>query len=197
LALAATAVALTALHAGSASAAGGAGLIGVVAVLARPRHDPGRWLRGADGERATATMLDRLPGRRWVVLHDRRVPGSRANLDHLVVGPTGVWVVDSKACRGAVRARRRSRWMGERRLATGAAAWEAEVVGDRLGISVTPIVAVHGGALARRGRRCHGVRVLPAGAVVRRLRRGRRVLDRAQVRAFAERADRLFPPVCR
>lgn len=30
------------------------------------------------------------------VLHDRRVPRSRANIDHLVVGPAGVFVVDAK-----------------------------------------------------------------------------------------------------
>jgi hypothetical protein len=29
-------------------------------------------------------------------LHDRRIPGTRANIDHLVVTPWGVWVVDAK-----------------------------------------------------------------------------------------------------
>ena len=31
-----------------------------------------------------------------MILHDRRVPGSPANIDHLVIGPTGVFVVDAK-----------------------------------------------------------------------------------------------------
>jgi hypothetical protein len=31
-----------------------------------------------------------------IVLHDLRVPGSRANIDHVVVAPSGVWVVDSE-----------------------------------------------------------------------------------------------------
>lgn len=30
------------------------------------------------------------------VLHDRRIPGTRANIDHLAVGPSGVWVIDAK-----------------------------------------------------------------------------------------------------
>ena len=30
------------------------------------------------------------------VLHDRRIPGTRANIEHLVVCPTGVLVVDAK-----------------------------------------------------------------------------------------------------
>ena len=63
-----------------------------------------RWWRGAVGEKATACALDRLPARRWVVLHDLRIPGSRANIDHLVIGPKGVWVVDTKTTRTQVRA---------------------------------------------------------------------------------------------
>ncbi len=35
-----------------------------------------------------------------VVLHDRRIPGTRANIDHIVVGPTGVYVVDAKRYQG-------------------------------------------------------------------------------------------------
>ena len=43
--------------------------------LVWPRSDPGRWARGAAGELATAALLERLPRRRWVVLHDLAVPG--------------------------------------------------------------------------------------------------------------------------
>ena len=171
-----------------------AGLLAVGAVLARPPSDPQRWARGADGERATAALLERLPARKWVVLHDRRVPGSRANIDHLVVGPTGVWVVDTKALRAEVRAGWRSVRVGDGVLDVEPAAWEAEVVADRLGVAVTPIVAVHGPgvALHRRGRRCRGVRVVPAGALVRRLGKGRRRLSRAEVMVLAEWAEELF-----
>src|SRR5699024_9308893 len=35
-----------------------------------------------------------------VVLHDRRIPGSRANIDHIVVTAGGVWVIDAKRYRG-------------------------------------------------------------------------------------------------
>jgi hypothetical protein len=31
-----------------------------------------------------------------IVLHDLRVPGSQASIDHVVVAPSGIWVVDSK-----------------------------------------------------------------------------------------------------
>jgi hypothetical protein len=40
-----------------------------------------------------------------VALHDRRVPGSRANIDHIVIAPSGVWVVDTKCYKGRVEVR--------------------------------------------------------------------------------------------
>ncbi|WP_249934607.1 nuclease-related domain-containing protein [Microbacterium ulmi] len=29
-------------------------------------------------------------------MHDRRIRGTRANIDHIVIGPPGVWVIDAK-----------------------------------------------------------------------------------------------------
>jgi len=37
--------------------------------------------------RGCARLLGPLGRQGWVVLHDLAVPGSRANLDHLVIGP--------------------------------------------------------------------------------------------------------------
>jgi Nuclease-related domain len=39
------------------------------------------------------------------VLHDRRVPGSRANIDHIAVGPAGVFVIDAKKYSGQIEVR--------------------------------------------------------------------------------------------
>jgi hypothetical protein len=44
------------------------------------------WRRGAKGEQRTARRLRRL-GHGWTVFHDLAIPGSRANADHLVIGP--------------------------------------------------------------------------------------------------------------
>jgi hypothetical protein len=54
------------------------------------------WRDGARGERATARRLQRLKDHGYVVLHDLQVPGTHANIDHLAVGPAGVFVIDSK-----------------------------------------------------------------------------------------------------
>lgn len=62
--------------------------------------------RGADGEAATAQALDALPKDQWTVFHDVRWPGRKlANVDHVVVGPGGVFVIDSKNWSGRVEVR--------------------------------------------------------------------------------------------
>jgi len=168
---------------GIALGAGGA------AMLLWPRHDPSRWARGAAGERATAALLENLPGRHWVVLHDLALPGSRANIDHLVIGPTGVWVVDTKAYRARLDARWRNVMVGSVPLSTAAVRWEAERVSGALGVEARPIVAVHGSGLPRRGRRCSGVRVIPATRLVHRLGRGRRFWPSLTARRVEELGD--------
>jgi len=61
------------------------------------------WRQGAAGERRTARLLAPLERHGWAVLHDLAVPGSRANLDHLAIGPGGVFVIDSKQYRGRLQ----------------------------------------------------------------------------------------------
>ncbi len=59
--------------------------------------------RGGAGEELTAAALSALPAAEWTVVHDVRWPGrQRANLDHLAIGPGGVFVIDSKHWSGRV-----------------------------------------------------------------------------------------------
>jgi hypothetical protein len=158
----------------------------VVSASRMRKSDPGRWERGAAGERRTAEILAELPPRRWGVLHDLPVPGSRSNVDHLVIGPTGVWVVDSKTTLGEVRVGWRSVLLGGRRLDPSVTAWEASVVSERIGSPVSALIAVHArdGAfsLPRRGRSIgQGVRVVAAEGLPRRLRKGRKHLTGREV----------------
>ena len=65
-----------------------------------------RWERGAAGEAETATHLEALRAQGWVVFHDVRWPGRpRANIDHIAVGPGGVFVIDSKNWAGSIAVR--------------------------------------------------------------------------------------------
>ncbi len=85
---------------------GGAGVAGESAdELARRQREKAerllrsaeRYERGARGEQATGAILDTLAEEGWAVFHDVRWPGRpRANLDHVAVGPPGVFVVDAK-----------------------------------------------------------------------------------------------------
>lgn len=74
--------------------------------------DAANWAKGADGERRTAATLADLPPP-FVVLHDLHVPGSKANIDHLVIGPTGVFVIDSKAYSGGYTDGSGTLWQGK------------------------------------------------------------------------------------
>jgi hypothetical protein len=58
------------------------------------------WARGAVGEERLAVRLDALTKHGAQVLHDRRIRGSRANIDHLVVALAGVFVIDAKRYAG-------------------------------------------------------------------------------------------------
>lgn len=72
------------------------------------------WARGSAGERKLAEGLARRVGHRSVILHDRRIPGSRANIDHLVVAASGVWIVDAKTYAGEVERRGQRLFVGGR-----------------------------------------------------------------------------------
>ncbi len=69
----------------------------------RPSPNTRAWQRGALGERRTAQLLAGLERQGWTVLHDLAIPGSAANIDHLLIGPGGVVVVDSKQYRGRLQ----------------------------------------------------------------------------------------------
>lgn len=71
------------------------------------------WDAGAVGERVVADKLSELVPRGWYVLHDVHWPGRpKANLDHVLVGPGGVVVVDSKNWTGEVRVASGVLWQG-------------------------------------------------------------------------------------
>jgi hypothetical protein len=57
-----------------------------------------RWLRGAEGERATGKALRPLTSRGWHVRHD--LAARRGNVDHVVAGPGGVFVLETKKLNG-------------------------------------------------------------------------------------------------
>jgi hypothetical protein len=64
--------------------------------------------RGADGERVAGWWLGRLP-EGWHVLNNVPVGESGANVDHLVLGPSGVFTISTKNLTGKV-------WVGPKSI---------------------------------------------------------------------------------
>jgi hypothetical protein len=60
------------------------------------------WRKGSDGEFRLAAFVDREVGDGVLALHDRLIPGTRRNIDHIFVAPSGVWIVDAKSYKGRV-----------------------------------------------------------------------------------------------
>ncbi len=77
--------------------------LGPVAVIALSLWRIGRlpdevvyWGEGAEGERRVGARLDSLEALGFVTLYDRRLVGRGGNIDAVTVGPTGVYVVETK-----------------------------------------------------------------------------------------------------
>jgi len=68
----------------------------VGAFLLDVRTEEQNWRKGADGELRLARHLAKLPCPPWHLRHDLALPGSDANIDHLVIGPPGVFVINTK-----------------------------------------------------------------------------------------------------
>jgi hypothetical protein len=54
-------------------------------------------ITGMKGEKAVAERLVELQGAGYKVLHD--IPGKAWNIDHVVIGPAGVFTIETKTCR--------------------------------------------------------------------------------------------------
>jgi hypothetical protein len=76
----------------------------VLALTKEPQHVVA-WEQGAAGELVVGAMLEEIAGPDVTVMHDRRMGRGSANIDHLVIAPSGVWVIDAKRYRGKVERR--------------------------------------------------------------------------------------------
>jgi hypothetical protein len=150
------------------------------------------WRRGAAGERRTARLLGPLERHGWAILHDLAFPGSRANIDHMVIGPGGVFVIDSKQYRGRLQLDSSGQlWHGRYPLAptVRAVSFEADQAAQVLpdpGVVVLPIVAVHGAQVPWGKVVIDGVPVVPAGHLPSMLRALPPVLGPERIAGLAD-----------
>jgi Nuclease-related domain len=184
-----------------------AGLLAVAAVAGlgwplrfRPTPDTRAWRRGATGERRTARLLAPLERRGWAVLHDLAIPGTQANIDHLVIGPGGVVVIDSKQYRGRLRLDSYGMvWHGRHLLVSTLrrVLWAADQADEVLAIAdvqVAAVVAVHGASVPWGLPQADGVTIVPAPRLPDLLQALPPMLGPERVAWLADRARLRFRP---
>ena len=154
------------------------------------------WKTGADGERTLGRRLDGCAGASVIVLHDLRVPGKSSNIDHVVVTPSHVFVIDAKQYSGEVRARDDGGLFDrDVRLRVGgrdcsklvrASVDQAAMVGRALtGLSPAPQVGAR--PLLRPGR------LAAPGSPAQHRRRGRHVAEGPRIDQVGAHADGAAP----
>jgi hypothetical protein len=158
--------------------------------------------KGNHGERVVAELLDVLDGAGWCVLHDRYKPGSTANLDHVVVGPPGLFVIDAKNWKPAPL-RFDERGMSLRNYRKDE---ELSAVGDCAQLVLQRAISAHAdlpavGVLAfvqdmglRAPVEHHGVWILQSKDLLAWLTSQETALDRATVQRVGATLDAALPP---
>jgi hypothetical protein len=158
--------------------------LGAIAALlgVRPavERDIGRWRRGAEGEEVVGQILDELAAGGLHVLHD--VSFGRGNIDHVAIGPGGVFAIETKSYGGRV-----SLDGLDPKLLTQAYA-EKKTLEEKIGVAVRPLLVfsrayVIGSVPAQR----RGVTILPARMLPNFFSRQRPALSPEEARAIHDR----------
>lgn len=75
---------------------------GTSALREYERQKGTNWRKGATGEYLMDRFLHRTLSDDEAILTDRRIPGTGANVDNVVVASSGVWIIDSKKWSGKI-----------------------------------------------------------------------------------------------
>lgn len=151
-------------------------LVAVGAMLAGDRlysAQADRWLRGAAGERAVGAVLAQLEDEGWRALHD--ISLGRGNVDHVLVGPGGIFTIETKSHPGRIGIDRIDPKMLKQAYA------EKKLLENVTGLNVQPLLVFSraylvGHVPAKR----QGVTILPARMLQHYFSRRRPVLEASQ-----------------
>lgn len=156
------------------------------------------WAKGLEGERKTATFIEPLLDAGYVVLFNRMIPGINADIDSLVIGPTGVFPIETKNWNGKIEVKGDRLFVGDRdrswviqqvyreALAVQVALGE-ELTAQRL--TVTPILCAIGG-VSFGGKMAAGVHVTDGKRLLGLIADRPSVLDDEAIQRLARLADR-------
>ena len=122
-----------------------------------------RWGRGAAGEELVGEVLDGLHDDGWFALHD--VYLGRGNIDHVLVGPAGIFTIETKSHRGRLRASAIDARMLKQAYA------QAKSVERVTGFRVVPLLVFSNAYLIPAVTPRNGVVILPARMLASHLRK--------------------------
>jgi len=110
--------------------------------------------RGAMAEEQVGALLDTLASERWRIVHD--VSLGRGNVDHIAIGPPGVFTIETKSHPGPVRVGRvHGATLAQAQAQARAIAWVT-------GAEAQALIVFNRAWVDRPGARRKGVRILPA-----------------------------------
>jgi hypothetical protein len=131
-----------------------------------------RWDRGASGEEEIGRLLEELEDG-WLALHD--VDTGHGNIDHVVIGPGGLFTIETKSHRGRISVDRiERRMLGQ---AYAQRKWLERVTGRDVEALLVFSTAYLDRAVARR----RGVLVLTSRVLAKHLASRRHVLSAEEV----------------
>jgi hypothetical protein len=129
--------------------------------------------RGASGEEHVGWLLDEMAESGWEVIHDASL--GRGNVDHILIGPGGVFTVETKSTPGPVRV---SRLHGG---ILGQAQAQRRSIERVTGIAVEPLLVFSRAWVDRPLARRRGVRIVPARMLLGYLSRKEPALSRTEI----------------
>jgi Nuclease-related domain len=165
----------------------------------------------AAATRRTRRQLNRMRRAGYLTLNARPIPNSREVIDHLVIGPTGVYAIDSERWHKRVPIRTyngKQLWHGpeNKKARIEHAKWEAQQASERLSAAVgyeVPVraaMAIYGPKIPWDIAIIRDVDVFTGSSLVKYLRRRGRMrglprLTREQIQAIYNAASTVLPDV--
>lgn len=170
---------------------------------ARLEAEAANWDRGSEGERLTRELLAPLIKDGFQLLDDLAIPDSKANVDHVVIGPAGVFVIDTKNYSGQLNIGKDMIWRGRYplRREVDTLLWETqqvELAASRAlptwTLGFRSVLCVHGGLPAGTRAAVAGVDVVSPDMLTGLLAEGPNLLTQSHMLAAAIALKKELPP---
>jgi hypothetical protein len=159
------------------------------------------WAKGIEGERRVAEALEPLEQEGFRFLYNRRIPLARGDIDCVVIGSSGVFVIETKNWGGRASVRNNLLLIG-----TADRSWVVDQIFresmavqialademNRHRMTVVPVVCVVGG-ISGSERAVSGVQLLEPNSIARWIRERPPVLDAEAIKRIADLAHRALP----